>query len=390
MIKTYKVYKELAINKAIEKEKDLSFDKIDDRYYYVYRITNIVENKHYYGSRVSKCEPIKDLGIKYFSSSRDKDFKEEQKNYTENFKYKVIKIFDNTKDKEIYESYLHQYFNVSKNDSFYNKSNQTPFGWDTTGMVNARDINTNETKYVSQKVFHDNDNLVSIYTGMVNAVDKTSGKNVYVTIEEYHNNDNLVSVHKGMVNAVDKTSGKNVYVSQEEFHNNNNLIGVTMVGRVSVRDINTNETKSVTKEEYVSNENLVHINEGKVVCKINGEYKSINKEDTRLYDNIIIGSHSGKKHSDKAKLKMSKAHKGKQVGSENPYAVKINIYNDKDELVFECNGDIEKICKENRLPINSIRNTYTNNTKLFESTYGLVMAKRRGDERFKGWYARKV
>ena len=43
-------------------------------YYYVYRITNKLLNKHYYGSRGSKIEPKLDLGIKYFSSSTDKNF----------------------------------------------------------------------------------------------------------------------------------------------------------------------------------------------------------------------------------------------------------------------------------------------------------------------------
>ena len=39
----------------------------DDKFHYVYRITNIVENKHYYGSRTSKINPYDDLGKKYFS-----------------------------------------------------------------------------------------------------------------------------------------------------------------------------------------------------------------------------------------------------------------------------------------------------------------------------------
>lgn len=41
------------------------------KYHYVYRITNKVENKHYYGSRSSNVPPIEDIGKKYFSSSSD-------------------------------------------------------------------------------------------------------------------------------------------------------------------------------------------------------------------------------------------------------------------------------------------------------------------------------
>lgn len=41
----------------------------DNRYHYVYRITNLVEQKHYYGSRTSNISPFDDLGKKYFSSA---------------------------------------------------------------------------------------------------------------------------------------------------------------------------------------------------------------------------------------------------------------------------------------------------------------------------------
>ena len=47
--------------------------------YYVYRITNTVLNKHYYGYRSCKIDPKEDLGKKYFSSSRDKEFIKDQK-----------------------------------------------------------------------------------------------------------------------------------------------------------------------------------------------------------------------------------------------------------------------------------------------------------------------
>ena len=42
--------------------------------YYVYRITNVVEKKHYYGKRKTKKFPKNDLGYSYLSSSTDKEF----------------------------------------------------------------------------------------------------------------------------------------------------------------------------------------------------------------------------------------------------------------------------------------------------------------------------
>lgn len=40
----------------------------NNKFHYVYRITNLVEGKHYYGVRSSKVSPFNDLGTKYFSS----------------------------------------------------------------------------------------------------------------------------------------------------------------------------------------------------------------------------------------------------------------------------------------------------------------------------------
>jgi len=94
--------------------------------HYVYRITNVLLNKHYYGSRSCKnCNPHDDLGIKYFSSSKDKDFIKDQKEHPEYYRYKIIKIFDSRKDALELEVLLHNKFDVDINESFYNKAKQT-------------------------------------------------------------------------------------------------------------------------------------------------------------------------------------------------------------------------------------------------------------------------
>lgn len=105
------------------------------KYHYTYRITNIVEHKHYYGVRSSKLHPSQDLGIKYFSSSSNKEFISEQVSNPENFKYKIIKIFETREEAIALEIKLHAKFNVGVNESFYNKAKQTSVGFDTTGAV---------------------------------------------------------------------------------------------------------------------------------------------------------------------------------------------------------------------------------------------------------------
>lgn len=104
-----------------------------NNYHYVYRITNKNENKHYYGKRSSNLHPLFDLGIKYFSSSRDGDFIKNQKVNPEFFKYKIIKIFDNLQDALDLEIKLHLKFRVGKHSAFYNIVTQTHSKFDSTG-----------------------------------------------------------------------------------------------------------------------------------------------------------------------------------------------------------------------------------------------------------------
>lgn len=113
-------------------------------FHYVYRITNTQKNKHYYGCRTSIKPPKEDLGCKYFSSSSDKQFIKEQKDTPSIFKYKVIKVFKSRNDAITFEIMLHTKFNVSLNESFYNKVKQTTTKFDTSGTSYM----TNEQKKI--------------------------------------------------------------------------------------------------------------------------------------------------------------------------------------------------------------------------------------------------
>lgn len=102
--------------------------------HYVYRITHTPSNIHYYGARSTKLNPKEDLGIKYFSSSSDKIFKELQKRTPEHFKYKVIKVFTEREHAIKLEIALHDKFDVGVNSSFFNKVKQTSSGFDCSGI----------------------------------------------------------------------------------------------------------------------------------------------------------------------------------------------------------------------------------------------------------------
>ena len=103
------------------------------KYHYTYRITNKIENKHYYGVRSCNCLPKEDIGFKYFSTSKNKAFKDDIKENPQNYKYKVVKIFGARKEALAHEIFLHSKFEVGKNPKFYNGAKQTSTGFDRSG-----------------------------------------------------------------------------------------------------------------------------------------------------------------------------------------------------------------------------------------------------------------
>jgi hypothetical protein len=68
-------------------------------------------------------------------------FKQDQKNNSLNYKYKVVGIFLTREHAIMREIRLHDKFSVGKNLNFYNQSKQTCIGFDTTGRVSVLDNN---------------------------------------------------------------------------------------------------------------------------------------------------------------------------------------------------------------------------------------------------------
>ncbi len=132
---TFKKYKEETLKDP--RSEDLKFEP-DGRLHYVYRVSK--DGKHYYGSKSELSGILEEsIGIKYFTSSSVEDFKNDFRLKPENYKIKIVRKFNNTADKIIFESYLHNYLQVSSNDNFINKMNQTPFGINSVGFKHTPD-----------------------------------------------------------------------------------------------------------------------------------------------------------------------------------------------------------------------------------------------------------
>ena len=129
--------------------------KSHQKHHYVYRITNIIVKKHYYGCRSSYIEPKLDLGTKYFSSSTDKAFIREQKEHKDIFKYKIVKIFSSRKEAEYYETKLHEKFQVQIHESFYNKAKNTLMGFSVEGRKQSEEHKINNKRHIKGKSYEE-------------------------------------------------------------------------------------------------------------------------------------------------------------------------------------------------------------------------------------------
>lgn len=92
---------------------------------FVYLILNKTNHKKYIGVKSCDEDPKDVIGKKYFSSSSDKNFIKEQKEFPERFKYRVLKNFKTREEALNLEIYLHEAYNVDKSEEFYNLSKQT-------------------------------------------------------------------------------------------------------------------------------------------------------------------------------------------------------------------------------------------------------------------------
>jgi len=121
-------------------------------YHYTYKLTILTpidERKYYIGVRTTSVKPQEDSN--YISSS--KTIKALIKKHGKNiFKKEVIKIFDTRKEALEHEIELHNIYNVSSNNEFFNRAIQTSTGFDTTGIPVNHNDETKKT--ISNKAKH--------------------------------------------------------------------------------------------------------------------------------------------------------------------------------------------------------------------------------------------
>ena len=282
-------------------------------YHYVYRITNLINNKHYYGKRSSKFEPKLDLGIKYFSSfqSLKKDI---EKYVIKNFKFKIIKQFKTAKDAVLFETHLHKKFDVKNNNNFYNEANQTSEKFNTTGKAAYYNTITKKNEFLKifeRKNYHLNVN--KCYNPYFNIITQKSEME-HPDIAK--NRPELQGFLKGRI-AIHNTNTKQIkYIKPKNFNDYKNSPDWKLgTGNDHLKNHSIYKNKHTGEIEKLKTDDP----------RIGKEYEHINSNFTN-YKNIITGKIE--------KLKTDDPRIGKEyVGLTTGYCTYKNIITGKYEYI---------------------------------------------------------
>lgn len=258
----------------------------------VYRITNIIVRKHYYGYKsCSHRDPKEIIGKTYFSSSSDKEFITEQKNHPERFRYKIVARF-NTKEEALErEIRLHKLFDVGRNVSFYNKVKQTSSAFDSSGKAVFICLDGERR-------------LLEI--GSPEALNSTRLSRKTTIYVDDHNNVYMVEsddervktgflrhIRKDKVSVIDRKTGKYTSVDIRKFEESNgDYVGVT-AGKKSVLNKKTGVVECIDKESF-SDEIYEELNRDMVVSRDEfGNFLRVRRDDDRIRQGNLVGATCG-------------------------------------------------------------------------------------------------
>lgn len=361
--------------------------------HYVYHITNLTGNlpKYYIGYRSCKCE-VKD--DPYFGSSWYLD--EHVKKYgKQNFKKKIVKVFETRKEASNYEVLLLTKFDVKNNDNFYNKRSSYMDNLNNHGTVTARLKGTKKYHQIPCEEYKANKDKYETLIGGIIVTE--NGKSRKVSKEEFatgkytqSTKDTVTVIRDGERKRVKREEilptdekywsgyippnpkhgkisviyeGNILTVTTEEYYNNKELYKLPQ-NEKAVQVVKDGKKLFVSKEEYASGD-YEHAYKGKVNVydKVEGISKKVSKEE---YNN------------NRERYLKSGGHQGI-----------IKIYNGKDELMYTVENEFLQFIKEKGLPL-ALQKSYLNNgERLFQTTKAQQIAARHNNTMFIGWYATK-
>ena len=327
--------------------------------HYVYLLINTKqydEKKYYIGCRSCSCEPINDM---YYSSS--KIIKKIIKEYGNFFEKTILKEFKTRKEAILYEVLLHNKFYVDSNEEFYNIVKQTSSKFDTTGYIFINGVKISSYNYkLSDEKYHSYNKI---------SLKDVNNIRYYIDIDDpIRFEKGLSGLSSGTVPVLNEKTGKFHIINKSDYDNKKHKS--SNYNKVPVEDSEGNRfLAELSDERYISGE-LTSVHKNKVICKdANNNTFYIDKEEFKQREYVGINKWNINKEK-------------------NPNAKTINIFNNNNEIEFNCNGDFKEICKKNNLPFISLARSYRNGgNKIYHTKRGYNEALKKGNEKFIGWYA---
>ena len=239
-------------------------EESNNKHNYVYWVSDGL--KWYIGVRSSTIDPEKDFWKYGTSSCR----RQEILANPEMFKVYILADFNNRKEANAYEAFLHNYFNVKYNKKFWNRSNaETDFYANTKGTVSVLDKEDNRYKRVSKDEYFSNlDRYSTPGSKQVTVTFRDNpGKYFNVSTEEYYNNKHLYMTTSGIGKVLCRRRGET-----GKFY------------RIPKEEYNREEYETPSEVKHRNNEIAVEV-DGIRICK---KIEDINERDKVIGDRVLV------------------------------------------------------------------------------------------------------
>lgn len=323
---------------------------------YVYRIVCLPTNEFYYGAKYGEDANPKTFWVSYFTSSETiKDLISEYGK--ENFSTKIIKLFDTTEEALAYEGKL------IKRTFKHKLSLNVKYQLSYKGV----------TPFITKKIKESKKKIQE--NGLTNAENSAikAARTCKYTILE-----NGLSIKHNANIKCSKT--KNTIQENGLSNAENSAIKIVIIRK----KVNENGLTSYEEGEIKRKITVNKISEdGLTTIERSSIKQSMLKNSKEWRDEI--GNAAA------AKMSYTRRLKGLSKGSNNTNASKIIILNDNDEMMFECFGTFEQVCKENGLPFHVLSNSIKTKEKIYQNVgTNLSALKKSGNIKFKGWRAMKL
>ena len=256
--------------------------------HYVYRLTISLPNdprKYYVGKHSGELDDFETGKYKTSSLLVKKILNEKVE-----FKSKIVKIFDTSKEALEFESKYHKRLDVENHEKFFNMQNQeSPEKYkhaDTTGLSVVKDIILDKIVVIPKEEFEANrDRYEGATKNKRHVFDKLENKRKIISQEEFEANRDRYEPIKITEKIRVKENGKTFYVSKEEY--STGKYKAFSYNTVTAFDTVEEKYKAIPKEEYYNNrDRYKHSRElsksGKNILVFNIEtklFEHITKED---------------------------------------------------------------------------------------------------------------